>query len=137
VLPDERGLLPPQEAPRFVPVEADYPPGQYTAFPSRRKADLYALAAWILTLRRRAEQNDGDLRSVVTGASESFTASWPADLEGIRQRLHALSPEQVARLKEHIAGFPLYTDDGPVYHGDLPRIAADGRWMVRIPEGVN
>lgn len=137
LLPGERGLLPPQDAPRFVPVEPDFPPGEYVGLASRRKAELYATAAWMMVLRQRAEQNGGALRNVATGGNEGITTEWPSTIEAARDWLHTLDPEQFARFKERLGNLPLYDPEGDRTEWDRPRVARDGRWMVRKPEGVN
>lgn len=136
LLPGERGLLPAADAPKFVPADPEFPPGVYVGLASRRKADLYATAAWMMVLRKRAAEGDGTLRNVASGAKESLVTEWPATIAETQAWLHTLQPDQYMRLKERLSNLPLYDPDGDRTEWDRPRVASDGRWMVRKPEGV-
>lgn len=107
-------------------VKAEDAGGRFALFASRRRADLYGMACWMVTLRRAAMAGDGSLVNVASGKRESLHG-WGTDPDEVCYQLRTLQPDQLARLRELVANFPLDGRTGWVE----PTLTDDGRWAVR------
>lgn len=108
-----------------------YPASEFVAFPSRRKAELYAIAAWAWSVRMHAAAAGDVLRSVRSGVEHTISQLLPgADFEGLTAWLHSLPPERIMSVYTVLDEFPIFTEDGPRTRWDDPRRVGNV-WIVK------
>lgn len=109
--------------------EVERPPHGWVGFASRRRAETYSLAQWIMLLRSLAEDTGGALRHVPSGTSESIAALWPGTAADVEFALRSQAEAQLELTKEKVAGFPVQDGD-TIRTGPEPPRYIDGKWWV-------
>jgi hypothetical protein len=113
--------------------------GTWEVFGTRINAERYALAAWLLALRRRAAQGDGTLLNVITRVRERLVDEWPDSLAELRSMMLAMNPSELTALRTRLDRLPwlgtrggvLTETDGRTLAWFIPQQTLSGQWAVR------
>ncbi len=111
--------------------------GTYRIFTTRRNAEIYANAAWALSVRRRAIiEGDGTMLNVVSRLRE--TIDWPDSLADLQTTLLAMTNEQLLTWRTRLQRLAWLgrrngaTDDAEGFSTAWAevRVTRDGRFAV-------
>lgn len=123
----------PAVAPAPIPVPNQPAPDGFVPFASKRRADVYATAAWMRVLRS-ARRPDGTLVNQATGQGESVGLTWPDD-DGLEFYLRTLPADAYNNLVASFVNYPVVIDGETRTEWWAPELDSSGRWLVRRAGG--